>query len=83
MLRLADRAQSGPNAIREMFGVAGGLNKTRAAEGLDPLISLGIGAPHMYSSQLSFNWNLMLFQSFESSHRGCISKLGQREEGIA
>lgn len=46
-IKIAHRAQGGPNAIRAMFGFAGTLNAERAKAGKAPLLSLGIGAPHM------------------------------------
>lgn len=57
MFEIAQRAQAPPNAIREMFRVAGGINKSREAEGLPPLVSLGIGAPHMYAYLLAARSN--------------------------
>lgn len=47
-LCVAKRARGGPNSIRTMFGLASTLNAKRAQDGIPPLLSLGIGVPHMY-----------------------------------
>lgn len=47
-LTVAKRARGGPNSIRSMFGLANTLNAKRAEAKLDPLLSLGIGVPHVY-----------------------------------
>jgi len=49
---ISKRAQSGPNAIRTMFAAANEIDSTRLKEGLKPLISLGIGAPHIPANPL-------------------------------
>eukprot|EP01124_Arcella_intermedia_P017955 TRINITY_DN24936_c0_g1_i1.p1 TRINITY_DN24936_c0_g1~~TRINITY_DN24936_c0_g1_i1.p1 ORF type:complete len:503 (+),score=114.71 TRINITY_DN24936_c0_g1_i1:30-1538(+) len=48
----AKRAQGGPNAIRTMFNVAKQMDTDRAKQGLPPLTSLGIGAPHIESNPI-------------------------------
>ena len=52
-VKLSKRVAAGPNAIRWMFKVASELDEQRVPKGLKPLISLGIGAPHMYVTNMS------------------------------
>lgn len=62
-IKIAKRGQSGPNLIRYMFSLAAKLNQKRSTKGLENLISLGIGAPHIPSNpvvDLALEyWNLI------------------------
>lgn len=47
-MKLAQRAHAEMNQIRKMFSLANAINKEKLARGEEPVLSLGIGAPHMY-----------------------------------
>jgi hypothetical protein len=42
-----------------MFGLANELNAKRATQGLPPLVSLGIGVPHMYVAQQKYLFGIL------------------------
>ena len=68
-----------------MFGFAAELDAARAKEGLPPLLSLGIGAPHM--SPLSFSLapllSLTVAQSLEPRDRHCHGAVAGEEDAAA